>query len=115
MSEKGPDVERHRHTPLMPPIVYSKGYVIRHVVQPGAAGEVVFLSEASASAPRYHLSYQPPQDGLLNGRFEVAPTGTPDALAPYICRGSRGRSGRRTHSHLSATIGSTRVARRAGM
>jgi hypothetical protein len=61
----------------------SEGHVIRYVVD-ARAGEVVFLSEVRAAEPRYHLTYTPGSGANLNGRFDVAPPGTPDAFAPYL-------------------------------
>lgn len=45
---------------------------------------VTFLSEASASQPRYRLSYLRLKDGTLSGKFEIAPPGQSDAFKPYL-------------------------------
>jgi hypothetical protein len=62
----------------------SEGHVIRYVVQPGGENEVTLLSEASAGAPRFRLSYKLAAGGKLAGRFEVAPPGKPEAFSPYL-------------------------------
>ena len=68
----------------------NEGHVIRYVVD-AHGDEVVFLSELKASEPRYRLSYNRRPDGILNGRFEIAPPGRPDAFAPYLSWSARKR------------------------
>jgi hypothetical protein len=67
----------------------NEGHVIRYVVQPLEGGGVVFLSEVAPAAPRFRLTYTPAPDGTVNGRFEIAPPGTPEAFAPYLAWGAR--------------------------
>lgn len=45
---------------------------------------VTFLSEPSALKPRYRLTYRRVQDGTLNGKFEIAPSGQPEAFKTYL-------------------------------
>jgi hypothetical protein len=61
----------------------SESHVIRYVgsAQPG---EVVFVSEARPSEPRYRLTYTRASATTLNGKFEVAPPGRPDSFSPYL-------------------------------
>jgi hypothetical protein len=68
----------------------NEGHVIRYVAD-ARSEEVVFISEARASEPRYRLSYRRGSGGLLNGRFEVAPPGRPEAFSPYLSWAARRR------------------------
>jgi hypothetical protein len=61
----------------------SEGHVIRYVAD-ARPGEVVFLSEIKASEPRYRLTYTRGSATTLNGTFDVAPPGKPEAFAPYL-------------------------------
>ncbi len=63
----------------------SEGQQINYKVTPSSDHEAVtFLSEASASQPRYRLSYKKLKDGTLSGKFEIAPPGQPDAFKTYL-------------------------------
>lgn len=62
----------------------NEGHVIRYVVHPERNGRVVFISEPVASQPRYRLTYALGADGVLNGSFEIAAPGSPDAFKPYL-------------------------------
>ena len=63
----------------------SEGQQITYRVTPSLDREAVtFLSEASASQPRYRLSYRKLKDGTLSGRFEIAPPGQSDAFKQYL-------------------------------
>jgi hypothetical protein len=66
----------------------SEGHVIRYVAE-ARPGEVVFLSEIKTSEPRYRLTYSRASATTLNGKFDVAPPGTPDAFAPYLSWAAR--------------------------
>jgi hypothetical protein len=44
----------------------------------------VFLSDLVAKEPRYRLSYALGSDGSLDGTFEIAPPGQPEAFKPYL-------------------------------
>ena len=61
----------------------SEDHVIRYVAD-ARPGEVVFLSEIKASEPRYRLTYTRESETTLNGKFDVAPPGKPEAFAPYL-------------------------------
>jgi hypothetical protein len=61
----------------------SEGHVIRYVAD-ARPGEVVFLSEIKTSEPRYRLTYTRASAATLNGTFDVAPPGKPEAFAPYL-------------------------------
>jgi hypothetical protein len=63
----------------------SEGQQINYKVTPSSDHEAVtFLSEASASQPRYRLSYKKLKDGTLSGKFEIAPPWQPDAFKTYL-------------------------------
>jgi hypothetical protein len=61
----------------------SEGHVIRYVVD-GRLGEAVFVSEIKAGEPRYRLTYRQGSPTALNGTFEVAPPGKPEAFGLYL-------------------------------
>ena len=61
----------------------SEGHVIRYVVD-GRPGEAVFVSETKVAEPRYRLTYTQASPGTLNGRFDVAPPGKPEAFGPFL-------------------------------
>ena len=56
------------------------------------AGELTLVSEVSTGAPRFRLIYKLDANGLLAGRFEVAPPGKPDSFGPYLAWTARPRS-----------------------
>jgi hypothetical protein len=63
----------------------SEGQQISYKVIPSSDHEAVtFVSEPSASQPRYRLSYRRLKAGTLNGKFEIAPPGQPDAFKTYL-------------------------------
>ena len=63
----------------------SEGQQISYKVSPSSDHEAVtFLSEPSTSQRRYRLSYRRVKDGTLNGKFEIAPPGQPDAFKTYL-------------------------------
>lgn len=61
----------------------SEGHVIRYVAD-ARPGEVVFLSEVRAGEPRYRLTYRQGSPRTLNGTFDVAPPGQPEAFGLYL-------------------------------
>ena len=61
----------------------SEGHVIRYAIETPSAGAAVFTSEPTAGAPRYRLSYALKGD-VLEGTFEIAPPGKPDAFQRYL-------------------------------
>jgi hypothetical protein len=62
----------------------SEGHVIRYAILIGGPEEVIFLSEASSSSPRYRLTYQLAPDKNVKGKFEIAPPGAPEAFKVYL-------------------------------
>ena len=62
----------------------SEGHVIRYAISTPSPGEASFVSEAAADAPRFRLSYKLNAVGLLEGRFEIAPPGRPEAFSVYV-------------------------------
>jgi hypothetical protein len=45
---------------------------------------VTFVSQAAASEPRFRLSYRQTSPTTIDGTFEMAPPGKPDAFGPYL-------------------------------
>lgn len=66
-----------------------EGHVIRYAVTAGAPGSVSFVSDVVSGAPRYRLTYTLGSGGVLQGRFDVAPPGQPDAFSSYLAWESR--------------------------
>jgi hypothetical protein len=63
----------------------SEGQQITYKVTPSSDREAVtFLSERSATQPRYRLSYVKLADGTLRGKFEIAPPGQSEAFKKYL-------------------------------
>jgi len=70
----------------------SEGHIIRYVGTMPSAGELTLVSEVSPGAPRFRLTYKLDANGLLAGRFEVAPPGKPESFGPYLAWTARPRS-----------------------
>jgi hypothetical protein len=68
----------------------NEGHVIRYIAE-ARPDQIVFLSEIKASEPRYRLLYRRGSDGLLHGRFDVAPPGKPDTFSTYLSWSARKR------------------------
>lgn len=62
----------------------SEGHVIRYLVEVVAEKRATFVSEESAGAPRFRLSYVALPDSGLRGKFEVAPPEKSAGFAPYL-------------------------------
>jgi hypothetical protein len=63
----------------------NEDHTIRYDVAPAADGNSVrFLSEASASQPRYRLTYRKTAKDRVAIQFEIAPAGQPDRFSTYI-------------------------------
>lgn len=71
----------------------SEGHVIRYTGSSPAVDELVLISNVSSAAPRFRLTYKLGADGVLDGRFEVAPPGKPDSFAPYLAWRSHRKPG----------------------
>jgi hypothetical protein len=67
----------------------SEGHVIHYVAKVSAPGEASFVSDVIAGTPRYGLTYKLRGAGILEGKFEVAPPGQPDAFKQYLAWESR--------------------------
>ncbi len=68
----------------------NEGHVIRYTVSFSAdSNSVVFLSEASATEPRYRLTNTKDGPDKLVISFEFAPPGKPDAFRQYIRASAR--------------------------
>jgi hypothetical protein len=70
----------------------SEGHVVRYVGSTPSDGELTLVSEVSSAAPRFRLSYRLGADGVLDGRFEIAPPGKPESFGPYLAWTSRRRN-----------------------
>jgi hypothetical protein len=66
----------------------NEGHVIRYVAE-ARPNEVVLVSEIKPAEPRYRLSYVRRSATTINGTFEVAPPGKPDAFTPYLSWAAR--------------------------
>lgn len=70
----------------------SEGHVIRYAGSTSSASELILVSEVSSDAPRFRLSYRLGADGVLAGRFEIAPPGKPESFGPYLAWTARRRN-----------------------
>jgi hypothetical protein len=61
----------------------NEGHVIRYAVQTAARDTLVFLSDISPSSPRFRITYVLAADSTLQGTFDIAPPGKPEAFGPY--------------------------------
>ncbi len=62
----------------------TEGHVIHYKAARVADGQVTFVSDFVPGEPRYRLSYARLPDGTMNGAFEIAPPGKPEAFARYL-------------------------------
>jgi hypothetical protein len=62
----------------------SEGHAIRYVGNTPSPNELILVSEVVNGAPRFRLGYKLGEDGVLAGRFEIAPPGKPEAFGPYL-------------------------------
>jgi hypothetical protein len=69
----------------------SEGHVIHYVGSTPSGSELTLVSEVSSGAPRFRLGYKLRADGVLDGRFEIAPPGKPESFGPYLAWTSRRR------------------------
>ncbi len=63
----------------------NEGHVIRYgITGPDDKGSIQFLSDFSASSPRFRLTYTPTGKDRLSLRFDIAPPGSADGFKTYI-------------------------------
>jgi hypothetical protein len=63
----------------------NEGHLIKYAVKiSNDVRSAVFLSEATANAPRFRLAYEMIGSDSLTLEFEIAPPGRPEAFTPYI-------------------------------
>ena len=78
----------YRDTPEAPlRAIYfdNEGHTIRYEVRAGpAVGDVVFVSAAEPSTPRYRLTYTGVSPGRVKIKFEIAPPAHPEQFSTYI-------------------------------
>ena len=67
----------------------SEGHAIRYRVLSPEAGKALFVSDQVENEPRYRIIYLLKPDGTLDGSFEIAPPGQPEAFKPYLTWQSR--------------------------
>ncbi len=73
----------------------NEGHVVNYSVEvSGDRGTVQFVSDPSASGPRFRLTYQRTGEDTLGIQFEISPSGQPDSFAPYIQAAARRKSAR---------------------
>jgi hypothetical protein len=61
----------------------SEGHLIQYVVST-AGPRIAFVSDPSASAPRYRFIYDRVDPSQVKIKFEIAPPGRPDEFKTYI-------------------------------
>jgi hypothetical protein len=66
----------------------SESHVIRYIAE-ARPDEVVLVSEIKSAEPRYRLRYVRRSATTIDGTFEVAPPGKPDAFTPYLSWAAR--------------------------
>lgn len=69
----------------------NEGHVINYTVT-ASPGELVFVSEAAASAPRFRLTYKKTGADTVSIKFEFAPPGKQDAFRTYLQGTARKKS-----------------------
>lgn len=69
----------------------NEGHVINYTVT-ASPGELVFVSAAAASAPRFRLTYKKTGADAVSIKFEFAPPGKPDAFRTYLQGTARKKS-----------------------
>jgi hypothetical protein len=63
----------------------NEGQVIRYDVEIGPDGNAIrFISRVQPDSPRFRLTYFRASDRTIDGEFEIAPPGKPEAFAPYL-------------------------------
>jgi hypothetical protein len=62
----------------------SEDHVIHYRLEPIPEGGLRFVSDAAAPGPRYRLTYRPTGAGAIEGTFEVAAPGAPEAFKPFL-------------------------------
>ena len=62
----------------------AEDHVIHYDVQTGPGAKVTFVSEVLVNMPRYRLSYDRLPDGMLHGKFEIAPPEKPETFSKYL-------------------------------
>ena len=70
----------------------NEGHVIRYAGSIPSASELTLVSEVVNGAPRFRLSYRLGADGILDGRFEIAPPGKPESFGTYLAWTARRRN-----------------------
>lgn len=70
----------------------SEGHAIRYAANTSSPNQLTLVSEVVSGSPRFRLSYKLGGDGVLAGRFQVAPPGKPVSFGPYLAWTARRRN-----------------------
>lgn len=62
----------------------NEGHKIHYTISAADPTHVVFLGDAPAAAPRFRLTYSKRDDKVVDGLFEMAMPGHPDAFQKYL-------------------------------
>lgn len=77
----------HREPGGQPRAIYfdNEGHTIHYAVRPRDDGNAVeFVSDAAPDSPRFRLTYVKTGPATLSLKFEIAPSGKPDAFSTYL-------------------------------
>lgn len=71
----------------------NEGHFIFYEITPGAGDKsIVLTSDAKTAGPRFRLTYELKESGLLDVKFEIAPPGKPNEFKPYMAGQARRKS-----------------------
>jgi hypothetical protein len=62
----------------------NEGHKIHYTIAVPDSNHVVFLGDTSDAGPRFRLTYSRRDETIVDGRFEMAPPGHPDAFQDYL-------------------------------
>ena len=62
----------------------NEGHKIHYAVSAPDAGHLVFLGDVPTAGPRFRLTYARRDDKIVDGEFEMAAPGHPDAFQKYL-------------------------------
>jgi hypothetical protein len=62
----------------------NEGHLIHYRIVTSVEGQLTFLSTAGPEAPTYKLTYKAVTADVIDGSFDIAPPGKPNALKSYL-------------------------------
>lgn len=62
----------------------NEGHLIHYRIVTSVAGQLTFLSSSGPEAPTYRLTYKTVTSDVIDGSFDIAPPGKPNALKSYL-------------------------------